>query len=158
MSTVHKDFGRNLKHRLAELGLTCGCELVGCELEDIEEAKLNQGVTFLPRAYIDFLLEMGKCAGCLFLGSDYDCDAICILKDSHKQDIASLDMPFQIPEDVFIFLSHQGYVFWYFHTADQLEDPPIYKYVENNSTAVIVSSSLTQFFEMWIHDLLQLRT
>ena len=38
--------------------------------------------------------------------------------------------PFELPDDAFIFLMHQGYQFMYFHTADRNEDPPVYYYLE----------------------------
>ena len=145
-----------MRARLLELRLASEKNLEGCNPNMIDEIMLRQGVEFLPRIYKEFLEEMGGNAGQLFLGSDYDCYAVYNLKASHIEDIKRLDLSFRIPEDAFIFLSHQGYVFYYFHTADKDENPPVFMQHENDDASVKVAESLSQFFEESIDEFARL--
>ena len=149
-------FGKRMRARLLELKLASEKDLEGCNPDIFDEIMLRQGVEFLPRIYKEFLEEMGGNAGQLFLGSDYDCYAVYNLKASHIEDIERFSSPFRMPADAFVFLSHQGYVFYYFHTAEHDENPPVYMNYEADDTSVKYKESLSQFFEEAIDEIARL--
>jgi hypothetical protein len=85
-------------------------EIVGCTEEEISELEQRVGLT-MPTAYRDFLRTMGHRAGSFMVGTDFFYDGLLGLRDSLVESLAQMRVDFQMPSDLFVFSSHQGYIF-----------------------------------------------
>lgn len=146
-------FGLHLKDKLIKLGIATPDTINGCTTEEIENVKLRQGVKFLPDVYRQFLNEMGHQAGKLYYGSDYSYKAILSLKVDIQHDLEFFERNFKLPEGAVIFLSHQGYVFWYFDTTNEENDPPVYRFSDDVEAPIMVKEKLSEFFEQSVDEL-----
>jgi hypothetical protein len=120
-------------------------DFVGCTPVQIESIKLAQGVLYLPQTYVDFLFTMGKRAGGLFIGTDCFCDQLSSLKTFAAELLIEDETDYQLPDDAFVFLMHQGYQFMYFHTQDKADDPIVYHYMEGDMQPTAKDFTLSQF-------------
>lgn len=154
MSQETSNFGKMIRAKIIEKNLAAESDLMGCPIDDIERIKAQQGVVFLPKLYVEFLGELGEFAGLLFLGSDYNCSLLGGLKNALNFDLTVLDHSFRIPQDAFVFLAHQGYQFWYFHTAEQIEDPSVYEFYEEFEAPKKVDEHLSDFLKDAVSELL----
>src|SRR4051812_35680199 len=109
--------------RVLDGGLSSESSVVGCS--DIEILDLERYFDIrLPEAYKQFLNQIGKGAGLFMRGTDFFYDR---LFDNRKalQEVLDLEHnPFVLSRDTFVFSSHQGYIFFFFDTAQDLDDPP----------------------------------
>jgi len=142
-----------MREKLIACQLALPHTLEGCTEEQIDEIKVKQRVNFLPEIYRQFLLWMGRNAGDLYLGSDYTCNRLLHLKDEANSDFERFGHTFRFADDVFVFMSHGGYVYWYFDTKDKNDDPSVYMYHESNRVSVKVDEHLSQFFDDSIREL-----
>ena len=140
-------FGKKLKDQLIQYGITDPDGFSGCTEDEIAKAMSAQGVTFLPRLYRELLLEIGYYAGNrLFQGEDYTCTDLLWLKEVALKLLAGIREPFELPEDAFVFLMHQGCIFWYFHTKDHEEDPPVFVFSDKPREGEIAFQHLSELF------------
>jgi hypothetical protein len=109
-------------------------DIVGCSVEEIEQLKTIQGVTNLPQLYIEFLLSMGKKMGKFFTGASmtYWSMQYMNFKKEARLLLAENSINFDLPENVYIFLIHNGYIFMYFDTSLKDYDPLVYRYIEGD--------------------------
>jgi hypothetical protein len=149
-------FGIELKNRLIELNLLKlpDCPIEGCTSEEIEFLKQSQGVDFLPETYVQFLEEMGQGAGLLFLGSDYTYNFLIVLKENALSTLKSARSQLKLPDDAFVFLMHQGYIFYYFHTKNLDNDPAIYGYKAGEKEFKLISATLSEHFNNSVNEML----
>lgn len=134
-----------VKARLEELRSVRLDKILSCTEEEVSilEQKIGR---FLPAAYREFLLWMGRGTGGLFQGSE------CLYWDVIPLQKAAADLmqedefsgPF--PEDAFVLLMHQGYQFHFFRTSEG-DDPPVYHYLEGQeeSSMKLVYSHFSDF-------------
>jgi hypothetical protein len=115
-------------------------ELRGCSQKEIEQLEKHIGAK-LPQNYKEFLALMGHDAGIFRNGTDYLYKDLFNLTEDTKEIL--MDGPFKLPDDAFVFSSHQGYIFAYFRFSDG-DDPPIYIYKEMEPSPIKQASS---FFE-----------
>jgi hypothetical protein len=148
----------NLINKLIELDIAKPDEILGCTPEEILELQQHQGIAFLPELYREFLEKMGKGAG-LFL-QHLECfypellhlkdevkTELLHLKDEVKTELLQPDLTtFKLPDDAFVYMTNQGYEFFYFLTHNQDDDPTIYHYIEGNGSTLNV-----QPFIQWDH-------
>ncbi|HBK96928.1 MAG TPA: SMI1/KNR4 family protein [Microcoleaceae bacterium UBA10368] len=140
------------KARFAELQHLFPYKLLPCREEQIYSLERQYGL-IIPMAYKEFLLWGGVCAGGLLQGSNYSYDDLSELREGAEELLERNEFPEPLPKDAFVFLMHQGYVFWFF-TASEGDDPPVYGYEEGGAgvpyAPVIfkkLSSSLSKFLE-----------
>ncbi|MBZ0319372.1 MAG: SMI1/KNR4 family protein [Anaerolineae bacterium] len=130
MQTSPTVYIQNLHDKLITLQLAEPHEIIGCTEAEIEILMTNQGVTFLPELYRQFLLTLGKQSGLLFQGTDAQYKYLMGMKEAAVELLQENGKPFALPADAFVFRMHQGYTFFYFLTGDKNENPPIYRYLE----------------------------
>lgn len=153
------NFGVELKNRLIQLKLfkMPDCPIEGCTSSEIEFLKQSQGVDFIPETYVQFLEEMGQGAGLLFVGSDYAYEALIYLKENAVSTLNGARSSLKLPDDAFVFLMHQGYLFYYFHTKDFDNDPAIYSYKEGDKEFQLMSATLSEYFNECVNEMIDLR-
>lgn len=138
---------QNLRDKLITLHVAEPHEIVGCTEAEIETLMTDQGITFLPELYRQFLLILGKQSGLLFQGTDAQYKYLMGMKEAAVELLQENGNPFDLPSDAFVFRMHQGYEFLYFLTADKHENPPIYRYLEmEDQTPFKKWDSLTDYF------------
>jgi hypothetical protein len=105
-------------------------KILGCTNDEIIGLMKDQNVDYLPQIYKDFLLTMGQNQGHWFVGSRINIKRIRGLKKEFitkkKQDNLWDDKL----SDIFVFMNHQGYVDYFFHTASQEPDPIVFVSIE----------------------------
>ncbi len=78
-------------------------EIVGCTEAEIETLMTDQGVTFLPELYRQFLLILGKQSGLLFQGTDAQYKYLMGMKEAAVELLQENGKPFDLPADAFVF-------------------------------------------------------
>lgn len=124
----------------------------GATEKEIWEIERNAGRP-LPVAYRMFLDRMGGGGNALFLGSDYTPKWVAgpdtwkhaeqLLKESCAD--------YELPCSAFVFLMHQGYIFYWFDLADG-DDPPVFSYAEHVPQPRSIDGSLSAFLAGWAED------
>ena len=69
----------------------------------------------------------------LMVGTDFFYDDLRGLRDALVESLAQMRVDFQMPLDLFVFSSHQGYIFHFFRTTEG-DDPPVYGFSEVDPT------------------------
>jgi hypothetical protein len=121
------------RHRLnTEAG-----KISGCSDDEIKALMKAQGVERLPQTYVEIMQQVGKVH---LIVASWD-DAVKLKQHL----IRSLEeTPYTLPQDAFVFKEHQGYLWWFFLTDNEDEDPPVYIYVEEQDF-VIAKDKLSAF-------------
>ena len=118
-------------------------ELRGCSDREIAQLELDLGIQ-LPCVYREFLLRMGRSAGGLFVGSDAFFPKLRRLQTWASEMLSEVKSPFILPTDAFVILMHQGYVCFFIRTMDG-DDPPVYRILERDTQATLVSATFSAF-------------
>ncbi len=120
----------------------------GCTETDIENIRLDQGVTRLPQLYIDFALLMGNGSGILF-DSNTKCWKLIGVKDRiENENMFGKDFReanYELPDDAYIFIEHPDF-FAYFLTDNDNDNPTVYRWSIQNDTNPQKLGSLWEFF------------
>jgi hypothetical protein len=103
------------------------------------------GVMF-PAAYKAFLLILGRDGGTDFVGSDCTVRHLTKLREEAQELLRSSGSQFELPEDAFVFLMHQGYSFAYFQADGKTEDPAVFSYLEGDPRPV----QMAETFSAWL--------
>jgi SMI1 / KNR4 family (SUKH-1) len=138
---------------LIECGLANQSDLRGCSEAEIDELEKSTGFK-LPRCYREFLDLIGQNAGDFQRGSDFLYGHIFPLTDYARETM--LNGPFQLPENAFVFFSHQGYIFAYFKLLDG-DNPPVFTYLEGEQTPLPWAASITEYLEKSLEEELNAR-
>ncbi|MBC7528588.1 MAG: SMI1/KNR4 family protein [Chthonomonadaceae bacterium] len=106
----------------------------------------------LPLSFRQFLKIMGHGAGNLFEGEDFfflSPHWYSTLRDNAVALLAENGNPFTLPENAFVFTSHQGWMFAYFLLDPDEDDPPVYSYGETDEGEVPVrdADTFTQYLK-----------
>ena len=119
------------------------CRLKGCSGSDVRNIEKYFKIV-LPSEYKEFLYAMGRGADKFMLGSTAFYDRILYLKEDM---ISTLEEKGKsLPDNTFVFWSHQGYQFAFFYLNDGY-NPPVYFYSEgeNFNDYQKVEESFTDF-------------
>jgi len=103
-------------------------ETTPCSNDEIQD--INRIVEYkLPKAYLEFLEEMGKDAGKFMKGSSCFINELHSLREWAIELLVENNFKKELPNDAFVFWMHQGYQFAFF-LLDDGDNPPIYYYNE----------------------------
>ncbi|MEQ9480924.1 SMI1/KNR4 family protein [Coleofasciculus sp. F4-SAH-05] len=128
-----------VKQQLQQLGLVQPDELVGCTASEISKLEQELGIS-LPKAYQEFLLEMGHSAGQFLRGSDCFFKHLPYLREWAIELLEENNFHKPLPNDAFVFFMHQGYQFSFFILSEG-DDPPIYSYCEGENKIKFTKSN-----------------
>lgn len=119
----------------------------GCSIELLNKSQEEQGVNYLPPSYSKFMLSFGDLFDIL-LG--FSCNCGFLEESNHKQDLmdALQEKGLSLPTDAFVFFSHEGYVWHFFRTKENVENPPVYSYSEAELGIRMIAGSFTQLLRM----------
>lgn len=151
VNVMTNTFVDKLKQEMIWWGIAAPDEIVGCTPYEVDSVVAAQRVNALPELYIEFLLAMGRKAGNFLVGADFLYPKLLELKEYAYELLYEEGATFQLPDDTFIFLVHQGYQFFYFRTRDQAADPRIYYYIEG-SRNVLEKGTLAAFLTKSVED------
>lgn len=115
-------------------------DVEGCSIEEIIciENKLN---IELPKAYKDFLMLMGKNAGPIFCGNNYEIyELISLQKEANE--ILYRRTGTNLTKEVFVFSIHQNYAFQFFKLNEN-DNPKTYIFIEPEIPSEIKEGSKT---------------
>lgn len=120
-------------------------KIIGCTDHDIAAVMQAQNIKFLPSLYREFLISMGNSAGNAFRGSDYQYAYLLRAKDDANYLLRMMRLSLELPPDAFVFMVHQGYIFYFFLTASQHDDPAVFAFHEDRDEFFEVFSSFSSF-------------
>ncbi len=138
------DFIDDFVKQIIGSGLASWWTMRGCrdfEIRDLE----NHFDIKLPAIYKDFLKKMGKSAGEFMQGTDIFFDYLFDNREAMEEVLELDDNPFFLEKEFFIFSSHQGYIFHFFNTAEDVFDPPVYGYKEGELKVKRIDTSFSTF-------------
>ncbi len=141
---MSKQLVETIIKRLAKAQVLTINNIKGCNELEIENIMDSQDVDFLPTTYLQVLTQMGK------EGFDVVMDCACLCTDINglKQSIFEEyyeDAYSPITKGVFVFAEHMNAAFWYFHTVDKMDDPPVFVYDDYSRKHVQHSQSFSEF-------------
>ncbi len=100
-----------------------------CSKDDISKLVELSPTRTLPKTYLDFMNKAGN--GIEFLvGTDYSMKYIFDLKEWAIELLEENNFIKKLTDNQFIFMMHQGYMFWFFNLNDG-DDPAVYCYDES---------------------------
>lgn len=134
---------REIIQMLVEKGIAAPNDIHGCTEYEIRRLEEHYN-TQLPQRYRDFLLAMGRGAGGFFVGIDCFYGILFVLRQWTDELLEENNVEFQLPDDVFIFSMHQGYVFNYFRVSEG-DDPPVYRYIEGDVRPKRIATSFSEY-------------
>jgi hypothetical protein len=124
-----------------------GFKVKGCSSLAINRIETFFGVN-LPLAYKEFLHFMGKDGGAFMKGTSAFYDEIFSLREGLIDLLEDSDDSKKLPDNTFVFWSHQGYQYAFFY-LNEGDNPPVYFYYENDGRKEFEKkeSSFTNFLE-----------
>lgn len=126
------------KHLLRDLKVS------GCRIDEIVDLEKELDI-FLPEAYKEFLLWMGKNTGKFILGSEVEYKHLVKIQGWANELLKESGYPL-LPHNAFVFHIHQGYQFSYF-LLDGKDDPEVYFFDEVITKGV---ESLEKPYSSWL--------
>jgi hypothetical protein len=123
--------------------------LMGCTDEEIEELKVDQGVSRLPASYEWFLRTMGRGAGPILRGTHAFFPQLLGLKAAGIELLAENNAEDVIMPDAFVIGMHQGYQLFWFPSVS-LTEPPVLMYQEGDRA----NSRKWEDFETYLTDVI----
>ncbi|BDT85160.1 SMI1/KNR4 family protein [Nocardia cyriacigeorgica] len=143
-------FVADLVADLRRKGLTGPAQVKGCTAEEINALMEAQGVTSLPESYREFLECMGKDPYWLSQMGEWDYDWLLESKSLAREVVVEdYAGDFDGLEDIFVFQTHQGYMFYFFR-GENLKDPDPRFYIFDGSRPIRLSDST---FNRWLSGL-----
>jgi len=86
-------------------------------------------------------------AGRFLKGTDVFYDSLSENRHAFETVLALDKNPFSLSNKKFIFQNHQGYIFHFFDTTFNEDDPPVYGYREGELKTQLVSGSFSSFLQ-----------
>lgn len=122
----------------------------GLTASEIDQVARAQGVSPLPRIYVEVLQTMGRSAGGIFVGCDVSFDQLLILKAAllemmRQNRTAGIEVP-TLPAHAIVFFAIQGTDFFFFEASPSTDDPAVYYYQDGATQYRRVASSLSSWF------------
>ncbi|MFG3433522.1 SMI1/KNR4 family protein [Lysinibacillus fusiformis] len=100
-----------------------------CSKDDLSKLVKLSPTRTLPKTYLDFMNKAGN--GIEFLvGTNYSMKYIFDLKQWAIELLEENNFTKKLTDYQFIFMMHQGYMFWFFYVNDE-DDPAVYCYDES---------------------------
>lgn len=100
-----------------------------CSKDDLSKLVKLSSTRTLPKTYLDFMNKAGN--GIEFLvGTDYSMKYIFDLKEGAIELLEENNSIKKLADNQFIFMMHQGYIFWFFNLNDG-DNPAVYCYDES---------------------------
>ena len=118
-----------------------------CSIEEIRTYENVHNIS-LPKAYVEFLLLIGRSSGDLFYGSDVSLIYIDQMHSDGNKILRRNQQP-QLTNNEIVFYMHQNYSFCYFR-LNEGDDPPIYLCIEGD--APFEHKKWYNFFTDFVHD------
>lgn len=109
----------------------CWDTMRGCWGFEIRDLEKHFNIK-LPTIYKDFLKKMGKGAGLFMQGTDFFYKHLFDNREAFEEVLELDGQPFVLTKDIFVFSSHQGYIFHFFDILEDAYDPPVYGYREGD--------------------------
>lgn len=128
-----------------------GNQCVGFTDDEIQQVKDAQSIKILPKLFKTYLKHMGHNGfNRIWVGSDFNFQSMLFDKDLLVGNIdffnSSKDETVKLPENIFVFISHQGHSFYFFVSETKDSNPPIYSYSEGAHKIIKVADNLSSFF------------
>lgn len=134
---------------LNDSGLVLGeGDIEGVAEKEILEMELKFNLQ-LPRAYKDFMHQCGRKAGRFATDINMFYPDVLELRECYQGAKDEFVIPFEMPENAFIFYMYQG-GFFNFFICDGNEDPAIYSVNDGQAEPSFVYSSFSTFIEQAI--------
>jgi hypothetical protein len=144
---------REFVNLLVKNGFATLKEIHGCSVDEIEKLEKHIGAK-LPHEFREYLMLVGHGAGDFNKGSDYSFENLFHLtEESRKMMDAG---PFKLPDDSFVFFSHQGYIIAYFKLSEG-DNPPVYSYMEMEQEPLKWAPSFTEYLSKSLDEALDAR-
>jgi hypothetical protein len=120
----------------------------GFEIRDLEDHFKIQ----LPTLYKDFFIKMGKGAGRFMQGTDFFYKGLFGNREAMEEVLELDGHPFFLGKNIFVFSSHQGYIFHFFDTAEDIHDPPVYGYQEGHLKYDLIAEKFSTFLQTLLEE------
>ncbi|CAI6064459.1 hypothetical protein PAECIP112173_01923 [Paenibacillus sp. JJ-100] len=114
-----------------------GSHLKACDANDMMQIIKIAGGRKLPEAYLNFMELAGR-GYIMFKGSDYtiqDVEIYKALKEGAIEVLEECNFKNRIGDDQFVFMGHQGYMYWFFD-LNEGSNPPVYFFEESYDESV----------------------
>lgn len=129
---------------LIQWGLASFWTIRGCKTHEI--TKLEQHFEIrLPQIYKEFLAKMGHRAGIFSQGTDMFYESLFTNREGFQELLEEDKFSFVLEPKLFVFSSHQGYIYHFFNVEENVIDPPIYGYMEGELKIKKVNDSFSAF-------------
>ena len=127
-----------------------GGAIRGCSDSQLQGFQQERGLE-LPSAYLRFLAVAGLDPGDFLVGSDLRFEQLDDLQSGARY-ILEDDKGPALPDDAFVFCSHQGYQFLFFRLS-QGPDPQVFWYLEESHEFKLVASSFSEWLGQTVREL-----
>jgi hypothetical protein len=141
---MESDFINKFIEKLIQSGAASFWNLRGCFKSEILALEKHSGFK-LPGIYRDYLSKMGYSAGKLFIGTDVSYKWLFELRDFLQETLETDESGIELPENIFVFSSHQGYIYHFFYVVEGIEDPPVFGYKEGDLFVKKINESFSDF-------------
>ena len=135
----------NIANQILSSELSTRWQMRGCWWFEIRGLEKRFEIK-LPTVYKDFLKMMGKGAGLFMQGTGFFYKALFGNREAFEEVLELDGHPFVLTKDIFVFSSHQGYIFYFFDTLEDEHDPPVYGYQEGDLKFYKIADKLSTFF------------
>ncbi|UOF16273.1 SMI1/KNR4 family protein [Lysobacter capsici] len=129
-------------------------QIRGCSSTEVSALEKRIGYA-LPDSYREFLLAMGWGAGDFLRGTDIFYPHLESLRGEAEALLKENSTKLPSPDESFIFSMHQGYEFNFF-VVNGHNDPPIWQYIEGDTSPQITWISFDSFIIKCISDHLKI--
>lgn len=128
----------------------------GCDEATIQAVESTIGYE-LPKSYRAFLAEGGRVCDPFFMGEDFagSPEAVKTIRKGCSRMLTRRNAAFSLPENAFVFMSHQGYIYDLFYIGEG-DDPPIYVLDQRDPSPKWFSGSFSRYLSESVDELLKI--
>jgi hypothetical protein len=141
---MDSDFIDEFIEKLIQSGAASFWSLRGCSESEILALEKHFGFK-LPGIYRDYLSKMGHSPGKLFTGTDVSYKWLFELRDFLRKTLETDESGILLPENIFVFSSHQGYIYHFFYVVEGSDNPPVFGYKEGELIIKKINESFSDF-------------
>jgi hypothetical protein len=139
--------GHELVRRLQATGLLKPGELRGCSDKDIARLESHFAIRF-PAAYKDFLRAVGRNPGPLMNDCQFRCQDLLHMDSFAREMLAEIEGDsLRLPPKALVWLTRPPEQFLFFVADDASDDPPTFRYMEEDGEFERVTDSFWQAIE-----------
>ncbi len=109
--------------------------LLGCTDEEVKKVEEFYCIK-LPRAYVEYLLLMGRYSGPMNVGTSCFYDDLFDLREVAQEILDDNSIDYQLSKSEFVFEIHQGYTFLFFETNES-DNSTVYGFSQNEDEEVL---------------------